>query len=57
MTHDAIDCNIGYYSAITNVDDKIGKLLDALITNGVNDDTVVVLTADHGQNMGEMNMW
>ena len=47
----------GYYAAITNVDDQVGKLLDALVANGVDDDTVVVLTADHGQNLGEMNMW
>jgi hypothetical protein len=47
----------GYYAAITNVDIQVGRLLDSLADLGVADDTAVVLTADHAQNLGEGNMW
>jgi len=38
----------GYYALIKNLDDNIGRLLQCLSDNGLADDTVVVLTADHG---------
>ncbi len=37
-----------YDSAITFVDDQIGQLLDTLKMLGVHDDTIVVVTSDHG---------
>ena len=47
----------GYYATITHVDDQVGRLLDAVSDLGVDDTTVIVFTADHGQNLGEENMW
>ena len=38
-----------YLTAISHVDDQIGRLLAGLGTFGVENDTAVVLTADHGQ--------
>jgi choline-sulfatase len=38
----------GYYAMISYVDRKFGELLDALATTGLADDTVVIVTADHG---------
>ena len=46
-----------YYSAITHVDDQVGRLLQALNASGADDNTVIIFTADHGQNLGEGNMW
>ena len=46
-----------YYAAITNVDDQVGTLLSTLDTLGVTNDTLVVLIADHAQNLGELNTW
>ena len=48
-----------YYAAITNVDTQVGALLDGVrgLDNLIDANTVVVLTADHAQNLGEQNMW
>merc|ERR1711871_778297 len=46
-----------YYSAISHVDTQVGRVLHALDNLGLTRDTIVVLTADHGQNVGEHNMW
>ncbi|MGD9827865.1 MAG: choline-sulfatase [Hyphomicrobiaceae bacterium] len=46
-----------YYGMISYIDDKIGMLLDALRRTGLAENTIVVLTADHGEMMGERGMW
>lgn len=46
-----------YYALITYLDDKIGRLLDALEETGQADNTVVVYTADHGEMLGEHGLW
>ena len=46
-----------YRGAISYVDDLIQGLLSALQTTGQEDDTVVVLTSDHGDMLGERGLW
>ena len=46
-----------YYGAISFVDDKIGELLQALRITGQMDNTVIMLTADHGDMLGERGLW
>jgi len=46
-----------YYAAISHVDDCIGLLLSEIEQLQLSDATAVVLTADHGQNLGEFDMW
>ncbi len=46
-----------YYSEISYVDDKVGALLNALEKTGLKDDTIVVITSDHGEMLGERGMW
>ena len=46
-----------YYGMVSYVDDKIGGLLVALAATGLADDTVVVLTSDHGDMLGERGLW
>jgi len=46
-----------YYGMISYVDDKIGELSAALGACGLADDTVVVLTSDHGDMLGERGLW
>ena len=41
----------GYYTAITEMDRNVGRLLDWLETNGLRDNTLVVFTSDNGMNM------
>src|SRR5690606_73 len=42
-----------YDGEVAFVDREIGRLLDALETAGRADDTLVVLTSDHGESLGE----
>jgi choline-sulfatase len=47
----------GYYANITYVDDLVGGLMETLRTGGLADDTVVILTSDHGDFLGERGIW
>ncbi len=47
---DGYDCGIRY------ADDWCGRVLNALADKGVLDDTVVIVTSDHGENMGELGV-
>ena len=42
-----------YYGMVKCIDDNVGKILDALRSNELIDNTVVVFTADHGDLRGE----
>ncbi len=46
-----------YYGAISYVDDQIGALLDTLAQTGLAENTVIVLTSDHGDMLGERGLW
>ena len=46
-----------YYGLITYLDDKIGRLLDALDETGMAENTVIVHTSDHGESLGEHGLW
>jgi choline-sulfatase len=46
-----------YYGSISYVDWRIGRLIDVLRETGQLDDTVVVLTSDHGDMLGERGLW
>lgn len=46
-----------YHGLVQWVDEEIGKVLAALDEAGLAEDTVVVYTADHGENMGEHGLW
>jgi len=47
----------GYYANISYVDDLIGQLIDALEKTGRLDNTVIVITSDHGDFLGERGLW
>jgi choline-sulfatase len=42
-----------YDGAIAYADHELGRLLDALAARGLADDTIVVVTADHGEPLGD----
>lgn len=46
-----------YYGLTQWVDEEIGKTLAALEASGLADNTVVIYTSDHGENMGEHGLW
>ncbi|HEY3529933.1 MAG TPA: choline-sulfatase, partial [Nocardioides sp.] len=46
-----------YLGAVSYVDDKIQRLLEILRVTGQLDNTVVILTSDHGDMQGERGLW
>ena len=42
-----------YYANISLIDEEVGKMLDALESNGVLDETLIIYTADHGDALGD----
>ncbi len=46
-----------YYGMVSFLDDNIGRVLKALHETGLDDDTLVVYTSDHGDNLGTRTFW
>lgn len=44
-----------YFAAVTGTDEQFGRILDALKEQGLEKNTIVVFTADHGEMMGSHN--
>ena len=47
----------GAYAAVSFFDAQVGRLLEALEQSGLSEDTVVVVTTDHGFSLGEHGQW
>jgi len=47
----------GYFGLVSYLDENIGKLLATLQDAGLADDTVVMYTSDHGDNLGARGLW
>jgi choline-sulfatase len=47
----------GYDAGIRFADDHIRQIIDLLERKGVIDDTVIIVSADHGENQGELNIY
>ena len=45
-----------YRAEIAYVDEKIGTLISCLRTHGPLDNTILIITSDHGENLGEHNL-
>jgi len=45
-----------YYGMLAEVDDQVGVLLDWLDTSGQAEQTIVIFTSDHGENLGDHYM-
>lgn len=46
-----------YFASISYVDRQVGVLMQALKESGLEDNTVVIMTADHGDMLGERGLW
>ncbi len=46
-----------YYGSVSYIDGRIGRLLSALEKAGFSDSTIIFLTSDHGEMLGERGMW
>lgn len=47
----------GYYACVSFTDAQIGRLMDALKENGLDENTIIILWGDHGWKLGEHGMW
>ncbi|MHC4682357.1 MAG: sulfatase family protein [Planctomycetota bacterium] len=45
-----------YFAAVTGTDEQFGRIFDALKEQKLEDNTIVVFTADHGEMMGSHNL-
>lgn len=48
---------IGYYAAVAQLDENIGRILDKLESCGLREKTVVIYTSDHGEQLGYHGLW
>ena len=46
-----------YYGLIEYMDRNIGRIIDALDTSGLRENTLVIYTSDHGDQVGEHGLW
>ena len=46
-----------YYACVSYIDAQIGRVLNALDELGLAEDTIVILTSDHGFSLSEHNRW
>jgi arylsulfatase len=47
----------GYYGSVSFVDEQVGRILDALEQRNMLDDTLIVFFSDHGDMLGDQNLW
>lgn len=47
----------GYYGLIHHIDHQIGRLLNALRSEGEYDRTMIIFTSDHGDMLGDHHLW
>jgi len=47
----------GYYASVAFMDAQVGKVMSALKKAGIEDETIVIFTSDHGYHLGEHDFW
>lgn len=47
----------GYDTGIAYMDAQLGRLFDKLREQGLFEDTLIVISSDHGENLGELNVY
>jgi len=46
-----------YHGLVTFMDEQVGRILQALDAAGLADETLVIYSSDHGDNMGRRGLW
>ncbi len=42
-----------YYALVSHIDDQVGNIIDTIEELGLRENTLIVFTADHGENLGD----
>lgn len=51
------DVIASYYAAVKYVDESFGKIINFLESQGILDKTLIIVTGDHGESLGEHNIY
>ena len=54
---DILRARRGYFGNVSYVDDQVGILRGLLERLGLADNTIIVVTSDHGESLGERGLW
>ncbi|MCD6596408.1 MAG: sulfatase [Bacteroidales bacterium] len=58
MSHDQEKKAVAaYYASVAYMDAQVGKVLNTLKEEGLEDNTIVIFTSDHGYHLGEHSFW
>ena len=52
-----VELRQAYYASVSYVDTLIGEVIQELKNKNLYDNTVIIVTSDHGYHLGEHNMW
>jgi choline-sulfatase len=47
----------GYYGNVSYIDEQIGKIFEELERQGVYEESLIIFTSDHGDMLGDHNLW
>jgi len=47
----------GYYGSVSFIDEQVGRIIAALESRGELENTLIVFTSDHGDMLGDHNLW
>jgi arylsulfatase A-like enzyme len=50
-------CRAGYYGSVTHVDHQVRRVVRRLARENVMENTLVVMTSDHGEMLGDHGQW
>lgn len=46
-----------YYASVTFIDEQVGRIVDELKAKGMYDDALILYVSDHGDMLGDHNLW
>jgi len=54
---DEVRARAAYYALVETLDGFIGKIIKSLKKNNLYEDTLIIYTSDHGEQIGERDLW